>query len=202
MTLDNDRKRLETIEEKRSALVDAMAKISNRFVVQFADELPHRWEQIVRQFVTNRPDEAKAQGHEGLTQLKSELREMQARAQDVAKQQLRGPTVWRHEKPELVGASRTGVQSPPPGADPGPSARVTGPIRHAEAEVLNLLYPVFGNGNGPWHKAEGGSLSLPLEEMIAAYQTLSLQLEDVEAEQTTLTKRIAAAEAEQLWDSA
>lgn len=181
-----------------------MAKISSRFVAQVARELPERWEQIVRIYIADRPNEAKALGSSGLSALKSDLTTMREHARDIAARHLSGPKVWSHEKADGRG-ERAGYKPDAKSSSNTERQRwshVSGPISRSEAEVLELLKPGFGSEGGTWLRSTEGKLSSPLEAMIVAYQKLHLKLERIDAERDPLVRQIATLEAQELWENA
>ena len=133
----------------------------------------------MREFIKHHPYEATAQGKDGLAQLKAELRQLQTRADVIAKRHLGRPDMWKHGE-----------------------VRVAGAIDKAEAQVLPLLEPLVAERGEPWLKWEHGRLSQPLEQMLDAYDHLGRELDSVEGEIRDLDRQLAIQEAEELWDIA
>lgn len=203
MTLQKDRENLADLEQRRMAIINAMAKISGRFVVQLGRELPERWERIVSLHITALPDAAMDMGTSGLAKLKEELAYLQARAHQVAVNHLSGPSVWAHESDGPAGED---AAYRPEHTQSHPEAQrwtlVSGPISEAEAEVLGLLTPRFGSPEGIWLVSAAGRLGYALEAVIKAYQKLNVQLLEIDGERRTLLREVKAKEAQELWENA
>lgn len=182
---------LDEATREREQLVEEMRGVRDHFVTTFAEELPDRWDEIARRWITSFPEDVKQLGKDGLGNIKAEISALSDRAREIAETHLSGTTVWSHEA--ATGAykgDRYEMRN---------FLRIRQPMAKAENEIQEILSPRFS-----------GRIAIPLEsrlsenlkDIIETYGEQHRRLTAFDERINRLTHEIDREEAETLWDEA
>lgn len=192
--------RLNAENDRLKAQMDG---VRDHFVGRTADELPDRWDMVIRHWIANLPSCAKALGKDGLRVLLAEVDPLVPQANELAQKHLNGQKVWRHEREDIGGFLLPGSRLPYQPTGSGGArvwTHVSEPLMDAEDEVLPILKRHFHTE--PYGKARsGGTLSPELVEIIQTYAVLDIELKDVHDRLEDLNQQVNRAEALSIWDS-